>query len=266
MYQSQSMFIVTSFCQGFMELSWLISWLLVDFQEANTKAWGCKHRNLKLKSDRRLDPSFVFHATAQKYFALEEALKFSLKLLYPPHDSSMFWFIFGSSHESVRGDWGCALGRWYFDDYIISIEVFIVDSFELHSDLHFVGSNLGIVRHNFERQIDILSDSIAHEFKGTVWRNEGNRPFFIKLGQFDTLMELHIINSDAFIRCSHSCFSGLLLHQQLVVHPYISSFVPSLHSGIPLNLEFSLITPVTSARRIVPLFENKQFTFSITSM
>lgn len=42
--------------------------------------------------------------------------------------------------------------------------------------------------------------------------------------------------------------------------------VPSLHSGIPLSFEFNLITPVTSALRIVPFAEKRAFTFSTTSI
>jgi len=44
------------------------------------------------------------------------------------------------------------------------------------------------------------------------------------------------------------------------------SFIPSLHSGIPLSKHLSFITPDTSALRILPFAENSTFTSSITSM
>ena len=43
-------------------------------------------------------------------------------------------------------------------------------------------------------------------------------------------------------------------------------YIPNLHYGIPLNLEFNLITPLTSALKILPLLENKALTFYITSI
>jgi len=61
-------------------------------------------------------------------------------------------------------------------------------------------------------------------------------------------------------------FLGSFYIKSLSFIPMIKKKVPSLHSGIPLSLEFNLITPVTSALRIVPLFEKRTFTFSITSM
>lgn len=44
------------------------------------------------------------------------------------------------------------------------------------------------------------------------------------------------------------------------------SFIPNLHSGIPLNKHLSLITPDTSALRIVPLAEKRTLTSSMTSI
>ena len=122
------------------------------------------------------------------------------------------------------------------------------------------------MRHDLEGQVDVLSNSVAHQFKLAVGRDESNRPFFIEFRQFDALMELHIVNCNSFVRSSHTGFSGFLLHQQFIVHTCITKLVPNLHSGIPLSLEFNFMTPDTSALKMLPLFENNTLTFSITSM
>jgi hypothetical protein len=68
--------------------------------------------------------------------------------------------------------------------------------------------------------------------------------------------------------------SSIVIPLSVVVTPallgyfYIKSlsFIPNLHSGIPLSKHLSLITPDTSALKIVPFAENKTLTSSITSI
>lgn len=55
------------------------------------------------------------------------------------------------------------------------------------------------MRHDFERKVDVLSDSVTHEFKDTVWRDESDGSFLVKFREFDTLMEFHVINRNSFV-------------------------------------------------------------------
>ena len=68
--------------------------------------------------------------------------------------------------------------------------------------------------------------------------------------------------------------SSIVIPLSVVVTPafvgyfYINnlSFIPNLHSGIPLKRHFNLIAPETSALKIVPLAEKITFTSSMTSI
>lgn len=61
-------------------------------------------------------------------------------------------------------------------------------------------------------------------------------------------------------------FLGYFSIKSLSFIPNIKYFLPSLHSGIPLNIDLSFIVPVTSALKIVPFAEKSTLTSSITSI
>ena len=145
------MLIISCLCHWLMQLCWLVTWFLVHLQETNPQTWGCEHWYVELKTNRRFDPIFIFQATTEKNLALQETLKFSLKLLNPPNNSRMFRLILSSSNKSIRSNRSSTFGWWYFNNNTISIQIFIINRFNLNPNLKFIRTNLTIMRHNLKR-------------------------------------------------------------------------------------------------------------------
>ena len=86
----------------------------------------------------------------------------------------MLRLVLSSSNKCIGCDRCSTFRRGNFHNNIVGVQVLVVDRFEFDSDLKFVGSDFTIVRHDLEWKIDVLSDPVAHELKGSIRRDEGN--------------------------------------------------------------------------------------------
>ena len=74
--------------------------------------------------------------------------------------------------------------------------------------------------HDFERQVDVLGDSVGHHIEDTIRWDEGDRPVSVEPAQSNALVKLDVVDLDSFVRdLSRVGRSSLIvgLHQQLVV-------------------------------------------------
>lgn len=148
---------------------------------------------------------------------MQETFKLALESFDSPHDGSMFRFVFGSTDKWIHCNSGSLFWSWNLDNNIGGIEVLVKNTFHLDSDFEFVLADFSINWHDFERQVHILSDTVRHEFEASVWWDECDGSFLIKLGKLDALMEFHVIDRNTLI-ASDALFFGLLFHEKLIVH------------------------------------------------
>ena len=64
-------------------------------------------------------------------------------------------------------------------------------------DLHLGPAGLADERDDPEGQRNVLGGAVAHQFVLAVWRDEADGVLRLELGQFDALVELAVVYSDA---------------------------------------------------------------------
>ena len=125
----------------------------------------------------------------------------TLELFDSPHYCRFISFILSftnTSRENLNFSWIC-WNRNFNDDIISNVWMF-VDGSNLYWVFYPVVFNEFLNDwSNFERQIDILGNSICHNFKNTIWRNKSDRSISIKSCKFNTLMEFNIIDLNTFL-------------------------------------------------------------------
>ena len=125
----------------------------------------------------------------------------SLKFLDSPHDARLIRFILAFADAcSVYFHIGCVRWYWDFNDYIVSEVGVLEDSsqFDRVFNSVFIFKFLNY-RSDFERQVDVCGNSIGHHLESAIWGYEGNGPISVKPAQPHALMELDIIDLNAFL-------------------------------------------------------------------
>lgn len=101
-------------------------------------------------------------------------------------------------------------------------------------DIH--NYNLFIHGENTEGKIDVLSDTVLHELKLTIWRNEGDGTVLIELTQTHTTMEGTIINFDTCALPTSVPLRFLLVGDEQLVVQTETTFRHTSQEGLHHNL------------------------------
>lgn len=170
------MLVVSCFCDVANPFNWLITFPLCHFEIPHSHSTTCKHRYLEIHCYGRFVPRSLIFALRDGHFAIENEFSVSHKLFDPPNDRTLTGLIlsFGLKltlvkHPHIRRIWR----HRYFNHYISSKVLLVKDAFNLDWVLHLVEFWIGLDHRNyFERQIHVFCDSVAHQFKDSIWWNE----------------------------------------------------------------------------------------------
>ena len=142
----------------------------------------------------------------------------------PPHDASVVGLV-DSPPRAAReySHLGCVRGHRDLADYVRTKVALFEDSFEPDRNLYFVLLRVLLDNgYNLEGQVDVLTDPVGHHVEDAIGRDERDRSVTVESAQTHALVELNIINLDAFISwfLGYDCRSRtptLTLHKKLVV-------------------------------------------------
>mmetsp|Transcript_36314 Transcript_36314/g.32588 ORF Transcript_36314/g.32588 Transcript_36314/m.32588 type:complete len:283 (-) Transcript_36314:184-1032(-) len=215
------MLIITSLSNISDPFGWLVTTLLRNLQKSDSQSRSGEHGNLEVNGDRRFVPNLIRVSLRKLHITSQQSFVITLEFLDSPHNTSILRLMSSSSDISIGLDNSGVLGAWDLDNDVGSIDHSVIESFQFDSDFNLCLAHLVVNRHDLEGEVHILSNSVGHEFKGTIGRNESDSSFFVKCIQSDTLMEFQIINNDTSV----AIFSllALSLHKELVIHTKLAS-------------------------------------------
>jgi len=125
----------------------------------------------------------------------------ALEPLESPHDTRIVWFINGSA-RSTRKDPHLSSVRWHWDfaNHISTKVTFLKDGLQSDRNFDFILFRVLLNnRHYFERQVNVLTDSIGHDVEDSVRGNEGDTAVTIKSAKSHALVELNVVDLDSFV-------------------------------------------------------------------
>mmetsp|Transcript_98008 Transcript_98008/g.218551 ORF Transcript_98008/g.218551 Transcript_98008/m.218551 type:complete len:389 (+) Transcript_98008:319-1485(+) len=136
--------------------------------------------------------------------------------LEAPDDGTLGWLVPRLSHPDVVNlTSGSVLGAGEANADVGSGDVPVVHRCDLQAELEAVAPQHLHIGQQLEGALDVLGDSVRHQFKDTVRGDEGDLAFQVELRKAHALVEPVVIERDALVR-----HLGTLLarHDQLVVH------------------------------------------------
>jgi hypothetical protein len=145
----------------------LVSALLLYSQIPHSEATASEHGHLELHGDGRFLPRLLALRLGQIRHSRQNLLLITLKLFNSPEYSGFVWLVLAFATTSGKDlDLGSVGRHWYLNDNVIGIISAL--KYRANLDRVFDSSIVRVLLYNrcyFERQIDVLTDSIRHDLE-----------------------------------------------------------------------------------------------------
>jgi len=221
---SNAMLVISSFWNVPDPLGRFIATLFLNPEVSDAKSRSCESGNLEIKGNRGFIPNFALGWRDQLNVSSKQAFSIALEPFEAPHDALTVWLIYCAASATWKDSHLSRVRRnWNLTDNVCAVVALLKEGFYANRKLNLVLLRVLLNnRHDFKWQVDVLTDAVCHNIENSVRWDKSDRSISIKLAESHALVELDVVDLNAFVsRLTSNCWgiicSSAHLHQEFVI-------------------------------------------------